>query len=116
MTVPQGPSCLAEDEHTLACRIDSFLFGVQNRTFGRHVAAIKRILISETLVLLPAGGVGSLKWCIESYGERGIVFDEIWGWEARSYDPEEYWKAYPEVRCTVCPRSGGAMNCPPILK
>lgn len=34
----------------------------------------------------------SLGWFVPHFAEKGILFDEIWAWEKKKFDPEEYWK------------------------
>jgi hypothetical protein len=45
-----------------------------------------------------AGAFGSMQWLINRYTDRGIKFDEIWGWELERYDPDDFWNNVPMVR------------------
>ena len=50
---------------------------------------------------VPGGGV-STKWFVDAYKQRGIVFDAIYGWEAKTMDMQRYWSSVPKnVRKTL---------------
>lgn len=34
----------------------------------------------------------SLGWFVPHFAQKGVLFDEIWAWEKKLFDPEEYWK------------------------
>jgi hypothetical protein len=34
----------------------------------------------------------SLAWFIDGYAAKGITFDEVWAWEVRPLEPNDYWK------------------------
>ena len=38
----------------------------------------------------------SLLWFVENYEKRGIMFDEIWAWEADETSSHNYWKTVPD--------------------
>lgn len=41
------------------------------------------------------GPARSLKWFDDIYRENGIVFDQVWGWDSRNFNPEEFWGHVP---------------------
>lgn len=43
----------------------------------------------------------SLEWLYDEYRKFGIELDEIWGWEKRTLEPNEFWTDVPE---TVYPK------------
>jgi hypothetical protein len=34
----------------------------------------------------------SLGWFVPHFAQKGVIFDEIWAWEEKIFDPEKYWK------------------------
>lgn len=38
----------------------------------------------------------SLQWFVDKYKQRGVVFDEIWCWEATPTEAQTYWQSVPE--------------------
>ena len=61
--------------------------------------------------MVGAGGTaaGSLAWLTSRYSERGVDFDEIFGWEATKHDPNVYWSHFPEV-CPAIPEACQALS------
>mmetsp|Transcript_3909 Transcript_3909/g.11347 ORF Transcript_3909/g.11347 Transcript_3909/m.11347 type:complete len:385 (-) Transcript_3909:471-1625(-) len=38
---------------------------------------------------------GSIPWLTQWYGQKGVVFDEIWGWELTAQNITDYWQQFP---------------------
>lgn len=54
----------------------------------------------------------SVHWMMQRYAELGVEFDEIWGYELRRLDLEEYWQSVPrEAKTRLHVRGVGRRCC-----
>jgi hypothetical protein len=65
---------------------------VVDKHAGATVAAAGRRLLMD---LGSAAFNSSLGWFLERYGALGVEFDEIWAWEVKAQEPQQYWKHVP---------------------
>ena len=91
--------------HPFAAPCDSFAinqasFDVQDREY--LLLATKQFIKSfpgrKYLFDLGTGTSfsSSLQWFVDRYKQRGVIFDEIWCWEATATDAQAYWQSVPE--------------------
>jgi hypothetical protein len=73
------------------------------------VAAAGRRLLMD---LGSAAFNSSLGWFLERYGALGVEFDEIWAWEVKAQEPQQYWERVPSRVKSRMHVSGAGLRLP----